>query len=207
MKVLLVNGSPHAKGCTFTALSEVAGALEKAGIETQLMQIGGKAIRGCIACGKCAETGHCIFTDDPVNEGIDLLRAADGLVVGAPVYYAGPNATLCAFLDRVFFMKAAPYAYKPACAVVSCRRGGATASFDRLTKYFTIARMPVVSSQYWNEIHGNTAEEARQDLEGLQTMRTLGANMAWMLKCFAAGREKGILPPEREPGIYTNFIR
>lgn len=207
MKVLLVNGSPHAKGCTFTALSEVAGALEKAGIETQLMQIGGKAIRGCIACGKCAETGHCIFTDDPVNKGIDLLRAADGLVVGAPVYYAGPNATLCAFLDRVFFMKAAPYAYKPACAVVSCRRGGATASFDRLNKYFTIARMPVVSSQYWNEIHGNTAEEARQDLEGLQTMRTLGANMAWMLKCFAAGREKGILPPEREPGIYTNFIR
>ena len=207
MKVLLVNGSPHAKGCTFTALSEVAGALEKAGIETQLMQIGGKAIRGCIACGKCAETGHCIFTDDPVNEGIDLLRAADGLVVGAPVYYAGPNATLCAFLDRVFFMKAAPYAYKPACAVVSCRRGGATASFDRLNKYFTIARMPVVSSQYWNEIHGNTAEEARQDLEGLQTMRTLGANMAWMLKCFAAGREKGILPPEREPGIYPNFIR
>ena len=207
MKVLLVNGSPHAKGCTFTALSEVAGALEKAGIETQLMQIGGKAIRGCIACGKCAETGHCIFTDDPVNEGIDLLRAADGLVVGAPVYYAGPNATLCAFLDRVFFMKAAPYAYRPACAVVSCRRGGATASFDRLNKYFTIARMPVVSSQYWNEIHGNTAEEARQDLEGLQTMRTLGANMAWMLKCFAAGREKGILPPEREPGIYTNFIR
>lgn len=207
MKVLLVNGSPHAKGCTFTALSEVAGALEKAGIETQLMQIGGKAIRGCIACGKCAETGHCIFTDDPVNEGIDILRAADGLVVGAPVYYAGPNATLCAFLDRVFFMKAAPYAYKPACAVVSCRRGGATASFDRLNKYFTIARMPVVSSQYWNEIHGNTAEEARQDLEGLQTMRTLGANMAWMLKCFAAGREKGILPPEREPGIYTNFIR
>lgn len=207
MKVLLVNGSPHAKGCTFTALSEVAGALEKAGLETQLMQIGGKAIRGCIACGKCAETGHCIFTDDPVNEGIDLLRAADGLVVGAPVYYAGPNATLCAFLDRVFFMKAAPYAYKPACAVVSCRRGGATASFDRLNKYFTIARMPVVSSQYWNEIHGNTAEEARQDLEGLQTMRTLGANMAWMLKCFAAGREKGILPPEREPGIYTNFIR
>ena len=207
MKVLLVNGSPHAKGCTFTALSEVAGALEKAGIETQLMQIGGKAIRGCIACGKCAETGHCIFTDDPVNEGIDLLRAADGLVVGAPVYYAGPNATLCAFLDRVFFMKAAPYAYKPACAVVSCRRGGATASFDRLNKYFTIARMPVVSSQYWNEIHGNTAEEARQDLEGLQTMRTLGANMAWMLKCFAAGRDKGILPPERDPGIYTNFIR
>lgn len=207
MKVLLVNGSPHAKGCTFTALSEVAGALEKAGIETQLMQIGGKAIRGCIACGKCAETGYCIFTDDPVNEGIDLLRAADGLVVGAPVYYAGPNATLCAFLDRVFFMKAAPYAYKPACAVVSCRRGGATASFDRLNKYFTIARMPVVSSQYRNEIHGNTAEEARQDLEGLQTMRTLGANMAWMLKCFAAGREKGILPPEREPGIYTNFIR
>lgn len=207
MKVLLVNGSPHVKGCTFTALSEVAGALEKAGIETQLMQIGGKAIRGCIACGKCAETGYCIFKDDPVNEGIDNLRAADGLVVGSPVYYAGPNATLCAFLDRVFFMKSGPYAFKPACAVVSCRRGGATASFDRLNKYFTIARMPVVSSQYWNEIHGMNAEEARQDIEGLQTMRTLGANMAWMLKCFEAGREKGIMPPTPERGVYTNFIR
>ena len=207
MKVLMINGSPRPNGNTSLALREMESVFKAESIETETIQIGNKPIRGCIACGKCAETGHCIFTDDPVNEGIDLLRAADGLVVGAPVYYAGPNATLCAFLDRVFFMKAAPYAYKPACAVVSCRRGGATASFDRLNKYFTIARMPVVSSQYWNEIHGNTAEEARQDLEGLQTMRTLGANMAWMLKCFAAGREKGILPPEREPGIYTNFIR
>lgn len=207
MKVLLVNGSPHPKGCTYTALSEMANVLEKEGIETQFMQIGGKDIRGCIDCRKCAETGYCIFKDDPVNEGIDLLKAADGFVVGSPVYYAGPNATLCAFLDRVFFLKTEPYAFKPACAVVSCRRGGATASFDRLNKYFTIAKMPIVSSQYWNEIHGMNAAEARQDLEGMQTMRTLGANMAWMLKCFNAGREKGIMPPILEKGIMTNFIR
>lgn len=207
MKVLLVNGSPHPKGCTFVALSEVASSLEKAGIETEMMQIGGKAIRGCIDCRKCAETGYCVFTDDPVNEGIDKLRAADGLVIGSPVYYAGPNATLCAFMDRVFFLKAGPYACKPAAAVVSCRRGGATASFDRLNKYFTIARMPVVSSQYWNGVHGMTAEETRRDLEGLQIMRALGENMAWMLKCFAAGREKGIMPPKPEPFIGTNFIR
>lgn len=207
MKVLLVNGSPHPKGSTYTALAEAGRVLEENGIGTELMQIGGKAIRGCIACGKCARTGYCVFTDDPVNEGIDRLRAADGLIVGAPVYYAGPNATLCAFMDRVFFMKAAHYYFKPAACVVSCRRGGASASFDRLNKYFTICRMPVVSSQYWNSIHGNNAEEARQDLEGLQTMRTLGADMAWMLKCIEAARAAGIRPPEPEPVTATNFIR
>ncbi len=207
MKVLLVNGSPHPKGSTFHALSQVAGQLEKAGIETHIMQIGSKGIRGCIACGKCADTGYCIFKDDPVNEGIDLLRAADGLVVGSPVYYAGPNATLCAFLDRVFFLKSAPYAFKSAASVVSCRRGGASASFDRLNKYFTIARMPVVSSQYWNSVHGNNAEEEAQDLEGIQTMRTLGDNMAWLLKCIEAGRKAGINPPVPEPWVATNFIR
>ena len=203
MNVLLVNGSPHPKGSTFTALSEVAKQLEKAGIDTTLMQVGGKAIRGCIACGKCRDTGYCIFKDDPVNEGIDLLRAADGLVVGSPVYYAGPNATVCAFLDRVFFLKSAPYAFKPAACVVSCRRGGASATFDRLNKYYTIARMPVVASQYWNSVHGNVPEETVQDLEGLQTMRTLGDNMAWLLKCIAAGIE----PPTPEPWVATNFIR
>lgn len=207
MNVLLVNGSPHPKGCTWTALNEAAKQLEKNGVETTLLQVGSKAVRGCIACGKCRETGHCIFTDDPVNEGIDLLRAADGLIVGSPVYYAGPNATLCAFLDRVFFLKAAPYAFKPAACVVSCRRGGASASFDRLNKYFTIARMPVVASQYWNSIHGNAPEEALQDAEGLQTMRTLGDNMAWLLKCIAAGRAAGIMPPTPEPWQATNFIR
>lgn len=207
MKVLLVNGSPHPHGSTFSALSQVAEQLNKAGIETNIMQIGGKAIRGCIACGKCAETGYCIFKDDPVNEGIDLLKAADGLVVGSPVYYAGPNATMCAFLDRVFFLKSAPYAFKPAAAIVSCRRGGASASFDRLNKYFTIARMPVVSSQYWNSVHGNNAEEEHQDLEGMQTMRTLGDNMAWLLKCIEAGKKSGINPPTPEKWISTNFIR
>lgn len=207
MKVLMINGSPHPKGSTYNALMVVAGQLHKEGIETELMQIGSKDIRGCIACMKCVETGYCIFNDDPVNEGIDRLRAADGLVVGSPVYYAGPNATVCAFLDRVFFLKSAPYAFKPAASVVSCRRGGASASFDRLNKYYTIARMPVVSSQYWNSIHGNNAEEAAQDLEGLQIMRTLGDNMAWLLKCIKAGRDAGINPPTPEQWIGTNFIR
>lgn len=206
MKVLLVNGSPHSKGCTWVALNELAGQLEKAGIETKFMHIGNKAIRGCIDCRKCAETGYCIFTDDPVNEGIDLLKEADGLVVGTPVYYAGPNATLCAFMDRVFFLKSAPYAFKPAAAISSCRRAGTVATMDRLNKYFTIARMPVVSSQYWNGIHGMTAEEARQDVEGLQTMRTLGDNMAWLLKCIEAGRKAGINPPKPEPWQGMNFI-
>lgn len=207
MKVLLINGSPHPKGCTFTALSTVATQLEKNGVESQMIQIGSKVIRGCIACGKCKDTGYCIFKDDPVNEVIDLLRAADGVVVGSPVYYAGPNATLCALLDRVFFMKSVPYAFKPAAAVVSCRRGGASASFDRLNKYFTIARMPVVSSQYWNSVHGNNAEEVVQDKEGMQTMRTLGDNMAWLVKCIAAGKAAGINTPAPEPWDATNFIR
>ena len=207
MNVLLVNGSPHPKGCTWTALNEAARQLEKNGVETTLLQVGSKAVRGCIACGKCRETGYCIFKDDPVNEGIDLLRAADGIIVGSPVYYAGPNATLCAFLDRVFFLKAAPYAFKPAACVVSCRRGGASASFDRLNKYFTIARMPVVASQYWNSIHDNAPEEAAQDAEGPQTMRTLGDNMAWLLKCIAAGKAAGIMPPTPEPWQAMNSSR
>lgn len=207
MKVLIINGSPHAKGSTNAALGQAAGQLEKAGIGTEFMHIGHKAIRGCIACGKCAETGYCIFKDDPVNEGIDKLKAADGLIVGSPVYYAGPNATVCAFLDRVFFLKSAPYAFKPAACVVSCRRGGATASFDRLNKYFTIARMPVVASQYWNGVHGNNAEEEYKDEEGRQIMRTLGDNMAWLLKCIEAGKKAGINPPTPEPWIATNFIR
>jgi len=207
MAILLVNGSPHLKGCTYTALSVVAERLEKNGLTTMMLQIGTKPVRGCIACSKCAENGHCVFTDDPVNETVDLLREAEGLVVGAPVHYAGPCASVCALLDRVFFLKSIPYAFKPAAAVVSCRRGGASASFDRLNKYFTIARMPLVSSQYWNSIHGNTAEETRQDKEGLQIMRTLGDNMAWLVKCIAAGRAVGIIPPASEPWEATNFIR
>lgn len=206
MKVLVVNGSPHAKGCTWVALTELIGRLEKAGIETETMHIGAKAIRGCIDCRKCAETGYCIFTDDPVNEAIDRLRAADGFVVGTPVYYAGPNGTVCSFMDRLFFLKSGPYAFKPACAISSCRRAGSVVTMDRLNKYFTIARMPVVSSQYWNGIHGMTADEARQDVEGLQTMRTLGDNMAWLLKCIEAGKKAGINPPAVEPWQGMNFI-
>ena len=206
MHVLLINGSHNKKGCTYTALAEVAGELERQGVETNIFHIGAKAIQGCIGCGRCFESGYCIFEDDAVNETVDLAAKADGLVVGSPVYFAGPNASICAFLDRMFFGKADKYAYKPAAAVVNLRRGGASAAFDRLNKYFTISSMPVVSSQYWNATHGLTPEEVKQDLEGLQTMRTLGRNMAWLLKCIEAG--KGTVPyPEREPRQRTNFIR
>ena len=206
MNVLLINGSPNKAGCTFTALSEVAGALNKQGVETNIFHIGNKPIRGCTGCGGCGKTGYCVFKDDPVNEVIDLLKAADGVVVGTPVYYASPNGSLLSLLDRVFCGKEAFYANKPAAAVVSCRRGGASASFDVLNKYFTISNMPIVASQYWNSVHGNSPDEVRQDLEGLQIMRTLGTNMAWLLKCIAAAKGK-VKDPQREAGIQTNFIR
>ena len=206
MKVLLLNGSPHEKGCTFTALNEVADRLEKNGVQTQFLHIGNKPVQGCTACQGCAKSGYCVFKEDKVNECADLLKAADGFVVGSPVYYSAPNGALCAFLDRLFYRKSKAYAYKPAACVVSCRRRGATASFDRLNKYFTISQMPVVSSQYWNAVHGNTPEEVRQDAEGLQTMRTLGNNMAWLLKCIDAA--KGVVAlPEKEAPVWTNFIR
>jgi multimeric flavodoxin WrbA len=206
MQVLMINGSPNKKGCTYTALSEVAGQLHKEGIDTAIFHIGTKPVRGCIGCHKCFDTGYCVFKDDPVNECVDLISVADGLVVGSPVFYAGANGSLCALLDRVFFGKAAKYAYKPAAAVVNCRRGGASAAFDRLNKYFTISNMPVVPSQYWNATHGLTPDEVRQDLEGMQVMRTLGRNMAWLLKCIEAA--KATVPcPEQEPRERTNFIR
>ena len=206
MHVLMINGSHNQRGCTYTALSEVAGQLEAEGITTNIFHIGHKAIRGCTGCHKCSETGYCVYGDDPVNECVDLAAAADGLVVGSPVYYAGPNGALCAFLDRLFFGKAGKYAYKPAAAVVNCRRGGASAAFDRLNKYFEISSMPVVPSQYWNTTHGLTPEEVRQDLEGMQTMRTLGRNMAWLLKSIEVARDKVPLP-QTEPRQRTNFIR
>lgn len=206
MHVLMINGSPHEKGCTYTALSEVAGELEKQGIEANFFHIGAKAIRGCIGCLSCFESGYCVYKDDSVNACIDLAAEADGIVIGSPVYFAGVDGALCAFLDRMFFGKGGKYSYKPAAAVVNCRRGGASAAFDRLNKYFTISSMPVVSSQYWNATHGLTPEEVRQDLEGMQTMRTLGRNMAWLLKCIEAA--KGVVPyPERETWARTNFIR
>lgn len=206
MNVLLINGSPNKNGCTYTALYEVAVQLNKHGIETNIFHIGNKPIRGCLNCGKCAESGYCIYKDDPVNECIDLAKNSDGIVIGSPVYYAAPNGMLCAFLDRMFFNKESGYEYKPAAAIVNCRRGGASAAFDRLNKYFTISNMPIVSSQYWNSTHGFTPEEVKQDLEGLQTMRTLGNNMAWLLKCIEAA--KNIVPyPEKEDRKITNFIR
>jgi multimeric flavodoxin WrbA len=207
MNVLLINGSPHKNGCTFTALSEIAGELEKQGIESRIFHIGTKAIRGCIACGQCEETGLCAYSGDPVNECIGLVKEAGGIIVGSPVYYASPNGALLALLDRVFFAGSDAFAYKPAAAIVSCRRGGAASAFDALNKYFTISNMPVVPSQYWNGVHGQTPEEVRQDAEGLQIMRTLGRNMAWLLKCIEAA--KGTVPyPEKEPAqLWTNFIR
>lgn len=206
MQVLMINGSPHKEGCTYAALVEVAGQLEEQGIKTDFFHIGNSPIRGCTGCGACFETGYCIFDDDPVNTCVDLVKKADGIVVGSPVYYAGANGALCAFLDRLFFGKAAAYAYKPAAAIVNCRRGGAGTAFDRLNKYFTISNMPVVPSQYWNATHGLTPDEVRQDLEGMQVMRTLGRNMAWLLKCIEAA--KGTVPyPEREPLVRTNFVR
>ncbi len=205
MKVLMINGSPNEKGCTYTALSEVAGQLNQQGVETQIYHIGSGAIAGCINCGKCAKTGYCIFNEDGVNECIDLLSQADGLVVGSPVYYAAPTGQICAFLDRLFFLKSHKYAYKPAAAIVNCRRGGASAAYDRLNKYFTISSMPVVPSQYWNSTHGFTPEQIRKDGEGMQTMRTLGRNMAWMLKCFDLAKDQVPLP-EKEERISTHFI-
>lgn len=207
MKVLLINGSPHAKGSTYTALKEVAVTLEKEGIEAEIIHIGHQAIRGCIACGKCREIGHCVF-DDAVNETAEKFKEADGLVVGSPVYYASANATLIALLDRLFYSTSRQFdkTMKVGASVVSARRGGNTATFDELNKYFTISGMPVVSSQYWNQIHGNNAEQALQDAEGLQTMRTLGRNMAFLIKSIALGKETFGLP-ESEAKVATNFIR
>ena len=206
MKVLLINGSPRQHGCTDVALSEVEKTLQAQGIETELLWLGNKPIAGCIACFSCFKTGKCI-QNDKVNELSSRLDEFDGIIVGSPVYYSGPAGQLTAFLDRFFFVNAERLAGKLGASVVSCRRGGATSSFERLNKYFTICNMPVVPSLYWNQIHGMTPDEARQDLEGLQTMRTLGLNMAWLLKCIDAGRKAGINLPEYEPHILTNFIR
>ena len=205
MKALLINGSPHAKGCTFTALSIVAEELQKNGIETEIVHIGNKDIRGCIACGKCAELGHCVF-NDMVNEVASKFEQADGLVVGSPVYYAGPNGTLTNLLDRLFFSTPFDKRMKVGAAVVSARRGGTTAAFDRLNKYFTISEMPVVSSRYWNMVHGHTPEDVMKDEEGVQIMRILGRNMAFLIRAIAAERERNGLP-EKEMTKYTNFIR
>ena len=190
MKVLLVNGSPHEKGCTAAALKEVAQTLEQEGIETEIFWIGNQIKGGCIACKSCAKTGRCAL-DDAVNVCLKKAESADGFVFGSPVHYASASGMITSFLDRAFYGKSALFQGKPGACVVSCRRGGASAAFDQLNKYFTINCMPVVSSQYWNQVHGNTPEEVKQDLEGMQTMRTLGNNMAWLLKCIEAGKAAG----------------
>ena len=197
MKVLLVNGSPHKEGCTCTALREVASALEAGGVATEMFHIGTDPVRGCIACGGCRKLGKCVYNDDICNELIAKIIEADGVVIGSPVYFSGPNGALCALLDRVFYPNMGNFRHKPAACVVSCRRGGASAAFDRLNKYFMIAEMPVVSSQYWNAVHGFTPDDVRKDLEGLQIMRTLGNNMAWMLKNLGAGSAPPLPEPKR----------
>jgi len=205
MKVLLINGSPKDKGNTFTALSEVAKTLGEEGIDTEIINIGKKAVQGCIACGMCGREGKCTFKDDLYMKIFRAVKdGIDGLIVGSPVYYGGPNGSLCALLDRVFYSLGPDLQYKPAASVVVCRRGGASAAFDRLNKYFTILNMPVVSSQYWNMVYGQTPGQAVQDEEGMQTMRTLGRNMAWMLKRLNVSEEGH---PKQEQPLRTNFIR
>ena len=205
MKVLLINGSPHANGSTYTALHEMEKVFAAEDIRTEIIHVGNKDIRGCVACGSCAKTGRCAF-GDLVNETAPKFEACDGLVVGSPVYYASANATLIAFLDRLFYSTHFDKTMKVGASVVSARRGGLSATFDELNKYFTISGMPVASGQYWNSIHGNNAAEAVQDEEGLQIMRTLAKNMAFLMKSIALGKERyGI--PEKEPAKRTNFIR
>lgn len=205
MKVLMLNGSPHASGSTYTALHEMEEVFAQEGVETELIQVGHLDIRSCIACKSCYKTGRCVF-DDIVNELAPKFEAADGLVVGSPVYYACANATLVALLQRLFYSTPFDKTMKVGAAVASARRGGLTATFDELNKFFTISGMPVASGQYWNGIHGNSAQEAVQDGEGMQMMRTLARNMSFLMKSIALGREKYGLP-EKEPRQATNFIR
>ena len=205
MKVMLVNGSLREKGCTYTALCEVEKALNANGIETEIFQLSGKGVNGCKGCWACKKLGKCVI-DDPVNAFVEKATQFDGFVFGSPVYYASASGALVSFMDRVFYSGGKKIAHKPAAAVVSCRRAGASTTFDVINKYFTINNMLVVGSNYWNEVHGNFPEEVLKDEEGLQTMRILGNNMAWVLKCLQLGKEAG-LEPVRERKIMTNFIR
>ena len=210
MKVILVNGSPHEKGCTYTALSEVARTLNHERIDTEIFQIGTKALAGCIACKSCAQTGRCKF-DDRVNEFLEIAGNFDGYIFGSPVHFAAAGGAITSFMDRAFYVDTRSgrqsFYLKPAAVVVSARRAGTTATFDQLNKYFTIKEMPIISSRYWNMVHGQTPEDVKKDIEGLQIMRILGRNMAFFLKCKEAGIKAGIAFPEREETILTNFIR
>lgn len=205
MKVLLINGSPHKEGCTYTALAEVSKELNENGVATEIFWIGTSGIHDCIACGGCSKTGRCIF-DDGVNDVSAKMAECDGLIVGSPVYYASPNGAVYSLLDRLFGI-CPDLAHKPAAAIASARRAGTTATLDGIIKYFTIKQMPVVSSTYWPMVHGSKPEDVLQDKEGLQTMRNLAKNMAWLIKCINAGKNAGIDVPVADSGSRTNFIR
>lgn len=206
MKVLLLNGSPHAKGTTFKALSIVSKELNDNGIETEIIQVGNKRVAGCMACGGCSKMGYCVYDDGYIADLVKKIEGCDGLVVGSPVYFASINGTLKSILDRVFCSKKS-FANKVGASVVVARRAGTTASYDMLNKYFAISSMPIVTSNYWNMVHGSNFDQAEQDEEGVQTMRVLAKNMAWLIKCIKNGIDCGINPPELEPKIKTNFVR
>lgn len=207
MKVLLLNGSTRLNGCTYTALKSVADVLEKEGVQTEILQIGAQGVRDCIACRKCKETGKCVFGGDIVEEFVEKAKTADGFIIGSPVYYAHPTASVQALLDRAFYSAGAVFAHKPAAAVLSARRAGTLSSFDVLNKYFSINQMPIVTSTYWNNVHGSAAEEVLRDEEGMQTLRNLARNMAYLLKCIDAAKKQGIEPPQAERSSRTNFVR
>lgn len=206
MKVLMLNGSSHINGTTMAALTEVGKALEEDGIEYEIFQIGGGPVADCLGCGQCTENG-CIFSDDAVNAFVAKAKEADGYIFGTPVYYAHPSGRIQSFLDRVFYSSGKHFAHKPGASVAVARRGGTETTFDVLNKYFGITQMITVGSTYWNQVHGRNAEDAAKDLEGMQTMRNLGHNMAWVLKCLEAGKEKGLVPPTADRSNQTNFIR
>ncbi|MCL2369885.1 MAG: flavodoxin family protein [Firmicutes bacterium] len=208
MKVILVNGSPKKEGCSYTALTEVARALNAHGVDTEIFWVGSKPLSGCTACLGCRKNngGGCVIKDK-VNEFVKVAESADGFVFGSPVHFAAASGAISCFLDRAFFSSSRDFRGKPGAAIVTLRRGGASAAFDRLNKYFTFAQMPIVSSQYWSMVHGTTPEEIKQDLEGLQIMRTLGNNMAWLLKCIDAGKKAGVEMPVLEKRISTGFVR
>lgn len=211
MKVLLVNGSPHKEGCTYTALTEVEKSLNKEGIETDIFWIGNKPISGCIACKACVKLKKCVFNNDKVNEFIEIAKDYDGFIFGTPVHWAAASGAIISFLDRVFYADSCggrkSFYLKPAATVISARRAGTTATFDQINKYFGILQMPIITSQYWNMVHGAKPEEVKQDLEGMQIMRTLGRNIAFFLKCKEAGIKAGVKLLEVEPTVFTNFIR
>lgn len=210
MKVLLINGSPHSNGCTYTALEEIAQTLKNEGVNSEIFQIGTKPLAGCIACKVCAEKGQCVF-NDKANEFLAIAKNFDGFIFGSPVHYAAASGAITSFMDRVFYTNACSgknlFYLKPAAAIVSARRAGTTAALDQMNKYFTISQMPIISSNYWNMIHGAKPEDVAQDLEGLQIMRTLAKNMAWFLKCKEAGEKAGVAVPIIEERVYTNFVR